>query len=252
MLHALLRRKRPRGAVPDPGSSDDASPIDADLLSGREDPLTATVFERVAYLPDRVAWTLLQASSVPLDGSEPLRGAAPAASPTWTFWPALRPGVGSRNSVRVEPDVVAGWGDEVLLFEAKHHGEQWTGQWLDQIRAVRADRRWRDRRLLFFAVGGRAPGADAERSAVVHEALGASVPPMFRIQWEVLHVEVERLLGADDHPPERVALLRDIAAGLDLWGYRLRPQMATFSDGTAQWPGSFERSAGTLAAWRTP
>ena len=182
MLHALLRSKRPRGAVPDPGDVDDVSPIDADLLSGREDPLTATVFERIAYLPDDVAWKLIRGCSTLLEGSEPLREAAPKGSPSWVFWPSVRPAEQSRNSVRVEPDVVAGWGDTVLLLEAKHRGEQWTGQWLDQIRAVRADRRWRGcSKLLFFAVGGQAPVLDAERAAVVREALGDATPSMYRV-----------------------------------------------------------------------
>ena len=61
MLHALLRSKRPRGAVPDPGDDTDTSSIDADLLSAREDPLTATVFERLSYLPEDLVWRPLPA-----------------------------------------------------------------------------------------------------------------------------------------------------------------------------------------------
>lgn len=117
MLKALLHRKLPRGIVGrDENDADDPAPIEP---TRREDPLTATVFERLAYLPPRLTWNILCQAVKPLaDGGPALPPDAPSGAPTYSFWPSLRPGADGGNAIRVEPDVLVTWDDSLLVIEA--------------------------------------------------------------------------------------------------------------------------------------
>ena len=221
MLHALLRGKRPGGAVPDPRDREDAGPLDVDLLARREDPLTASVFERLAYLPGGLSAAIVLAASKPLGEDPAVEPALPAGRPTWTFWPSLRPGEGAHHRQRVEPDLVVAWDAAVWVFEVKHRGVQRTGQWVEQIRAVHSDRRWKGRGVTFFAVGGLRPEDDSSRSSGVRAAFGAQAPALRRLSWAALHSEVDRQLSSLEGHEGIAAVLRDVGAALDLWDHRL-------------------------------
>jgi len=235
--------------VPEP--AEDAGPIDLDLLSGREDPLTAVVFGRLRYLPAEVAWSLLSASCDPLGASERLPGAPPPGDPAWKLWASVPPAKGSKNSLRVEPDVLVTWDDTVLIVEAKHHGDQGSEQWLDQIRAVRAHGEWNRPTLRFVAVGGRREDLDTARVEKVRDVLGEDAPPLYRTSWRRLGKAVGVKLDAGNQPAHVRAVLADIAAGLDLWGYRPRTRMETLPEAIRPHVGrDFERVAATLRAWR--
>lgn len=121
MLHATLRSK--------PGGGNLAF----------EDALTATVLERLAYLPSDVAWALLNAASPGL--SALLK--TPEPSFALRLWPWHRlPGVVGAPPRRVQPDAVIDTGSGVVVVEAKRPGlghHQTVEQWTRELQAVQAD-----------------------------------------------------------------------------------------------------------------
>lgn len=116
MLHAALRKK--------PGGGDLST----------EDALTATTFERLAYLPPELAWSILQAA-LRSPATEPL-----VLSPGSTFVPDLWPTYWHPDGGRVEPDVVLAAGDTTLIFEVKPPARgdtQRLEQWKREVAAAR-------------------------------------------------------------------------------------------------------------------
>ena len=100
-------------------------------LLAKEDALTATVFERLAYLEPERAWRILLAALRPI-------GTAP--TPAATFQPSLWPWFTLEDGRRVQPDVLLPTGDRLLVIEAKRPeaGEsQHEAQWGRELRAVR-------------------------------------------------------------------------------------------------------------------
>lgn len=94
-------------------------------LDGAEDVLTASVFERVAYLPDAVFESFLD---VLLALDEPV-----GALESLTFWPSW-----SLAGQRIEPDVVLQWTTRVLLVEAKRYDDglqQYAAQLARELQA---------------------------------------------------------------------------------------------------------------------
>jgi hypothetical protein len=121
VLKALLHRKLGRATAPlDEECGRDAEEAASDGLTECEDPLTATVFERLAYLPPDIAWDILRRASKPLGDGPAMPTTVPEGAQTWSFWPSLRPGERGLNKQRVEPDVLVLWSDTLLLIEAKH------------------------------------------------------------------------------------------------------------------------------------
>ncbi|HSN99435.1 MAG TPA: hypothetical protein VLS89_14165 [Candidatus Nanopelagicales bacterium] len=213
MLKAWLHRKL-RWPSGDP--EDDVR----DATSDREDPLTASVFERLAYLEPDLAWDLVRATCEPLHGP-PLPEARPAGLPAWSFWPRLPPGEQGRNLRHVEPDVVATFGDVVLVVEAKHRGGQRAEPWIEEARAARAARAFEGKRLWIVAADGMDTAAAAAQRDVFARELGERAPGLLHLRWARLCEEIhERLRGP--LPAGAAAVLRDLLAALALWGYRRR------------------------------
>ena len=200
MLRALTQRKL---ALPDEDEG----------VSRLEDALTATVFERLSYLPAVLAMDILQQACVPLSQSSesvfPILG---QAGLTFEFWPRFR----HPDGRLVEPDVVIWSGDKALVVEAKHHGEQDQRQWVREIRAVGAESV-----VGFIAAGGRSPRQDEERAEWVTRNLGAHLP-MYQLIWDALYARVEERVLAQPPPERRV--LEDLVCGLAAFGYERRPQ----------------------------
>jgi hypothetical protein len=217
VLKALLHRKLPRGIVDhDDNDADDPTPIEP---TRREDPLTATVFERLAYLPPRLTWNILCRATKPLADGPVLPPDVPPGAPTYSFWPSLRPGVDGRNARRVEPDVLVSWPEILLIVEAKHYGMQWAGQWVAQIQAVRDTPEHAGKAIWLIAVGGIvAQEHEAQATQVRHEITNP-LPGLLALRWEDLHHAIEEFRNSS-RASEQVAILSDIAAGLDVWGYR--------------------------------
>jgi hypothetical protein len=99
------------------------------LYRSREDLLTATIIERLSYLPASLFFKLLRSASIP-------NGALPKALGQLVeleFWPTLtRP---DQEGSTVEPDAILTFERGVLIIEAKiadramHRAEQWAQEW---------------------------------------------------------------------------------------------------------------------------
>jgi hypothetical protein len=225
MLKALLHRKLGRSPRPDekdvePGEKH-VEPAESawNGLTSREDPLTSAVFERIAYLEPHEAWTLI-CDSAERPSEEHFHVGIPTGSPTWRFWPHLSPGVDGFNARHVEPDVLVAWGNVVLVIEAKHSGDQIAAQWREQVLAVQADEDLAGKQVIFIAAGGvdRVQFTDIAEEA--RRRLGDKAPPFWLLRWTTLRqVAEERSHLAT---PGAAAILRDIIAALEAWGYRRR------------------------------
>jgi len=223
MLKALTRHKT--------GRVDRESLLKRTGLLRFEDPLTATVFGRLAYLPPQLAWTLLrQAIGWTLDG-RPWRKTPPKGGGTWRFWPSYPDPTGAQT--RIEPDVVWSFEDgSALVIEAKHHDGQRVDQWLAEIQAVLAAEGVA--RVLLLAVGDAVPTLapwDLER---LRDAGAAAVA---HVAWPDLAVAASSVEGLAPHV-ERV--VQDIISALTLWGYPPRVWFDTlpcYATGTPLGPG---------------
>jgi hypothetical protein len=246
MLKALLHRKLGRAAAEqEEGVQAAGGPWEG--ITRLEDPLTSAVFERIAYLEPRSAWELLRGACAPADGDAPLPEAAPEATPLWSFWPMLRVGEQGGNTRYVQPDVLLSWGDVVLVIEAKHCTVQVAAQWIEEIRAVRSDASFAGKRVWLVAVGGMAPGGAAGHAADVRRVLGDRAPALLVLRWEDLGETVrsarQRALSAGE-----AAILGDIAAALEEWGYRRRVSFVSLPELAHRFP--VETSPSALRAWR--
>ncbi|WP_437971070.1 hypothetical protein WMF04_18065 [Sorangium sp. So ce260] len=220
MLKAILHGKLGRVAVgvdeEADGNMQEAAP---DGLTDLEDPLTSTVFERLEYLPAELAWRILRDASRPLGDGPMLPVVAPLGPPSWSFWPGLRPGDGGRNKRRVEPDVLVSWGDTLLLIEAKHRCLQDPAQWVEQLRAARAATAHAKKQLWLVAVGGLVMQEVHGYLAHVRREVTSEISGLLTIRWEDLR-EALYTVEASTHPSPQSAVLRDMAAALEAWGYR--------------------------------
>ena len=233
MLKALLHRKLGRVVVGVAEGDGDAEDTASDGLTEREDPLTSTVFERLAYLPPDVVWEILRRASKPVGDGPRLPAAPPRGAPSWLFWPRLRPGELGLNKRRVEPDVVVSWGDTVILIEAKHRGLQDPVQWVEQIRAVREAPAHAGKQVWLFAVGGIVLHESSGYFDQVRGELGDDLPGLLEMRWEdlreVLH-SLDELTSSSGH----AEIVHDIAAGLEAWGYRRKTSFSSLADVAAR------------------
>lgn len=217
MLKAMLRSKLGRPSDDETGTADASA---WDRLTSREDPLTAAIFTRFAYLVPSDAWALLRGACVPAPGDDQLPVAAPAAAPDYRFWPRLSPGEGSFNIRHVEPDVLIDWGPHLLIVEAKHNGNQDATQWANEIRAVRTDARFAERPLVFIAAGGADMAGFGPIVAAVRNKLGTDRVGFLLLRWGDLREAAVAL--RPNLTTTGTAVVDDMIAALDAWGYRRR------------------------------
>ncbi len=218
-LGAVVARLLPEGV-----------PLDSErwreLVAGSEDALTASVFERLAYLAPSHLWEVLRRAALPLS-SAPLPS-SPPNSPQWEFWPSWTLRSGTPGPRRVEPDVVLR--DEtgrVMVFEAKLGGVQDAQQWVQEVCAARDE--FPSSGVTLFAVGGLDPARhpalaeDARRRLV---ALGVPIEGFYCLQWARLAGALQALGETVSlHPGERQLVE---ALGAVLAPHRRVPQsMAT-------------------------
>lgn len=204
MLRAYLHRKL--GRVQD----------GEDAFCRLEDPLTSSVFERFAYLPIEVVWEILRRTARACGtGTWP---ECPMGRPAWSFWPSWVPAGTGVNVLRVEPDVVLRFVDDggnclgVVIFEAKHRGDQYAWQRREQVAAARMA--WPAARVIHVAIGG------THARALEPQPGGDS----FEVSWPALRTVLARVRDAEPHV---ATLLGDIAAALDRWGYGPRTHISS-------------------------
>ncbi|WP_437947568.1 hypothetical protein WME98_43590 [Sorangium sp. So ce296] len=255
MLKALLHGKLRRMAVGVDEESDGDTLLEerstqgtaTDGLTELEDPLTSMVFERLEYLPAELAWAILRGASKPLGDGLPMPAIPPVGVPSWSFWPSLRPGDGGRNKVRVEPDVLVSWGDTLLLIEAKHRGFQDPAQWVEQIRAARAVPAHSKKQLWLIAVGGIVTQEGQGNLARVRREVASDVAGVLTIRWEDLR-EMLYPIEASTRGSPQSAILRDMAAALEAWGYRRKTWFSSLPAVAERLAG--EGSVSTIQGWR--
>jgi len=247
VLKAVLHRKLHHRLVEtdeDDSDSENTAQIEP---TRREDPLTATIFERLAYLPSSLTWGILCQAAKPLADAPALPSDAPSGAPTWSFWPSLRPGADGGNAIRVEPDVLLSWPNTLLVIEAKHYGEQRANQWVEQIRAVSAMPEHSGKRIWLIAVGGIVPQEQEAQAAYVRRELSHASLGLLAMRWEDLHHAIDEL-RISTCLPEQSAVLNDIAAALDAWGYRKKTWFSSLQASGASFQS--EKAMGTLQTWR--
>jgi hypothetical protein len=249
VLEALLHNKigRARAALDDNDPDEDTSRSRDEGITEREDPLTATVFGRLAYLDTGILWGLLREACDASPGS-PLPDVPPAGAPEWLFWPRLSVGEHGRNTRHVEPDVVIAWDAEVILVEAKHRGPQRADQWVEEISALRSSARFSGRRLWLMAAGGTNPDAHEARIQAVLSKLPEHAPACLMLRWERLRSAVS-WAATTASSSSTSAILRDLAAALDAWGYRQRFGFETLAEVARR--VRFRSSANDLNTWKT-
>ncbi|QXI38905.1 F-box domain-containing protein [Pseudomonas xantholysinigenes] len=118
MLNAVLAGKKK-------GTGLHNQALDIERSEGAEDVLTATLFERLAYLPDEPFCKVFEA----------LLGEPFGPLQSITFWPSWYLPEGN---TRVEPDVLLSDGNRTLLIEAKrrdHYDQQDPAQLARELRA---------------------------------------------------------------------------------------------------------------------
>jgi hypothetical protein len=212
MLHWLLHKRR-LGSALSPGEAD----LDDSAWRGitrYEDPLTSAVFSRLEYLDTKTFWALLREACDDSAGAR-LPEDPPAGAPKWRLWQHLAVGDDGTHARYVEPDAAIEWDHAVLLVEAKHKLPQDAGQWIEQVKAGASH--FGGKAAWFIAAGGTNPDHHAENVAKLHEAV-AGAPCWFRLRWERLREVVGHPDGGA-HTTGTLAILRDITAALDAWGY---------------------------------
>ena len=229
MLHALLRSKTGRADLRD-------TPFHAGALHRYEDPLTAAVFERLAYLPDGLMVDLLRSAwRAPLSGARFPANPGPLRS--HAFWPTLR----LDAETRVEPDLVLRFAEAVLVVEAKHRTSHHASQW---TREVLATRRSTELPVWLLAVGS-TPSEEAARSTV--EEAGAS--GVLHATWVSLGRAVRLYRSHPKLPPSQGRVLDDVLLALRASGYGPRTRMATLVDYVPRPPRALRTS---LSPWSSP
>lgn len=183
------------------------------VLAGSEDALTSSVLGRISYLPAEMQWALLS-SCARSDGDRwPV---APSGEPAWFFWPGYPPAP-TDSGKRVEPDVVIRWGALTLIIEVKHHGRQYSEQWLRQLHAVLHHDDLSPEQVLFVALGGNR----ISEMKMHHEALAKDAAlrgvRLYRMGWRCLNdaLQQQRSLASGG----RAALLSDAIKALSGTGY---------------------------------
>jgi hypothetical protein len=99
------------------------------LYQDREDLLTATILERLTYLPSEIAWSLVCESAIPLHPLPKSLGELVEVR----YWPRLPPLL--QGGKYVEPDAILRFERGTLIAEAKRYDDpmqsawQWAHEW---------------------------------------------------------------------------------------------------------------------------
>lgn len=192
-------------------------------FEGIEDTLTATVFERLLYLPDteiaEILFSLWSDPCVPIGGI--------VSSEFWPRWDAIKQD-GQRQR---EPDCSLEWPKRVLVIESKRYDYRNMQEPMQLAKeALAAHVRYPDKKIWLLAVGGLRDDQPLTigtlRTQVVQfiEDLGYGPGDWLNFSaalWRSLFLRIHQQLHGGS--PERDRLLRDIRAGLWLHGIATEP-----------------------------
>lgn len=209
-----------------------------ELAEGAEDVLTASVFERLAYLPDELLTAVL---------SE-LLGEAFGPLQAIEYWPSWR----LQDDTRVEPDVLLHDAQRCVLIEAKRHDhvrQQSARQLANELLAG-----WHGKYLgdncILLTLGGLEDTSAAGRQRLLGEVLDllpAGSATRFTLvcrSWQQLYQALETPVDPDS-PAGLQRLLDDIAKCYAWHGLRIHP-MRWLAD---LQPPRLDTHPGAFAAW---
>lgn len=196
----------------------------SDLFRGSEDLVTATLFERLSYLPAETAWQLLATAA-----NGQLHPYRMVELKTLEFWPMWETEDRARG---VEPDIFIdiALGDPArrtqVIVEAKHGGAQYAGQLKNEVmawsKAVADGELEMPDDLIVMAVGGIASAS--RKLQLEHDFAAATaeledVPnlAMVTLDWSDLARAVSLYLPRNPHEGR---ILKDMERALGLYGYR--------------------------------
>jgi hypothetical protein len=222
------------------------------VFQTREDLLTATVFERLAYLDDSLFWNLLQLSIWPVLERQPSAG---VELKELTFWPRLS--INDEGS-SVEPDIFMRFtlGEDAshiafiveIKIEGGHTAKQWANEWLWYQKNHSTDR---DDEVYLLAVGGlEQTNRSIEEKKAKEMLKDGRYEPDLRVRfldWEKL---LKALIGVrkQRHEDRRsLRILRDVQAALSLYGIRDDQWLRDLASAGKHYLGVSDSSFHTLA-----
>ena len=180
---------------------------------GAEDLLTASVFERLAYLPDEVFKDVMSR----LLGKEN----APGALEKMTFWPSWYESKGGR---RVEPDVVLECTERIVIVEAKRYdgcGQQYAGQLANELTAAKEKG---VARPILLAVGGMCNDGKEEADRLRKEVSEALVIQceydLIFISWRQFYKYFSEAVRKQSENSGLQRMLKDVEQAYDWHGVR--------------------------------
>jgi hypothetical protein len=246
MLHAILSGNK-RGS----GVEGESLSVG---FSGAEDLLTATVFERLSYLPDQLLCELLFAEEIWHE-----RVVCPCKLVAFRYWPRWEGFLPDSYKI---PDCVIEFEDRVLIIEAKRF------DFMNQQRPTQLASEWLagkrvhpDKSLWLLAVGGLANSrsetvrklSEAVHSEVTLVAAGSSVTdevhfaalPWFGL-FKVIKGWCERKAWLGPHT---MRLLDDIREGMLLHGVSVSPPTWLVDLTGTAWKPSRGMSRGLISAF---
>lgn len=120
------------------------------IYKGNEDALTASIFERLMYLPQELMHQIIEKS---LYSDVP--GLSLNQIESIDFWPNWS-AENTKNKNRVEPDIFIRTASQDIIIEAKRYDfkQQNPDQWYNEIRAYFNEYTEGKKKLIFIALGG--------------------------------------------------------------------------------------------------
>jgi hypothetical protein len=215
MLNAILQGKKR-------GTGTEGIRLSEDF-NGMEDTLTATVFERLLYLPDEKVAAILFANEIWAASAT----IPPTSVENVSFWP-WHTAIGEKA---VEPDLVVEFANRVLVVEAKRNDfRRQQDPWQLAREYARAHTVFPGRQVWMLAVGGLQDGRAKTKSALRREMiseLGRAAPKLHEqdihfaaVAWHELFVIIHDATASGDGYRR---LISDIRRGLILHGIAIEP-----------------------------
>ena len=149
--------------------------------SAGEDRKTSSVFESLLLLPDGLFWQILR-ESCSYHSSLPQTVGSIIDYDFWPSWDAA----GTKNSLRVEPDVFIRTLNFDLIIEAKRGDRcgQYEQQWKNEVTAYRNMYGDEEQKLVLIAVGG--------NNILENHVLGKESVTVYRCSWQSILSSVSK------------------------------------------------------------
>lgn len=159
--------------------------VNRGLYKANEDALTASIFERLRYLPKELMHHILQEALI--DSIPDLDLKQLESIEFWSGWSADN----TTNSTRVEPDLFIRTATHDLIIEAKRYDgkQQLRGQWEKEIQAWHNEygEEEKPKKLLFIALGG----LHTSETEEVH--LNGEIIKIYKCTWSAILQEVKEI-----------------------------------------------------------